>query len=202
MRVRRRVFERYFTPSDERQFFKTVGQFSSVLAQRDLNFMLLMRRTGIRVTAMSLFTVGDAEIALLEGRFIIRDEISKGNKGYELNLTNAARINLRKLLKIRTDMGYGRDVSLPLLMSRNHRGLSVRSIQDRVKHWRELAGLSCDVSPHWFRHTLAKRIMSNSTARDPRLVVMDALGHDSFDSTLIYIQPDKEEVNLALEEAM
>ena len=60
--------------------------------------------------------------------------------------------------------------------------------------------LKVPVSPHWFRHTLAKRMMKHSTSRDPRGVVQSVLQHRSIDSTLVYTRPDREEVERALSE--
>jgi site-specific recombinase XerC len=132
----------------------------------------------------------------------LRDAICKNGNGYSVPLTRQAAKDLRALLAIRKSMGHAHDADAPLVVSRNHRGLSVRSYQDRLQHWRELAGLPVGVSPHWFRHTLAKRIMANSTAADPRGKVFVALGHGDINSTAIYTMPDKEDVRLALEQAM
>ncbi len=78
--------------------------------------------------------------------------------------------------------------------------MSIRSFQERVTHWCQVARLEVMVSPHWFRHTLAKRIMKNSTAQDPRGVVQGALCQKSINSTSIYTLPDREDIEQAMEE--
>jgi site-specific recombinase XerD len=70
-----------------------------------------------------------------------------------------------------------------------------------MKHWVMMSGLDISVTPHWFRHTCAMRIMNNSTSRNPLRMVTAALGHRSINSAMTYTQPSKEEVALALEEA-
>jgi site-specific recombinase XerC len=70
-----------------------------------------------------------------------------------------------------------------------------------MAHWREHTGLPVEASPHWLRHTLAKRIIARSTARNPLGVVQHALGHHSLNSTGIYTAPDRDELARALEEA-
>jgi site-specific recombinase XerD len=188
--INRKVMDRFLTPQEEKQLFKTVRANSGILAQRDYAWMLLLRATGIRVGPLSGLTVLDAKTALTDRHLSIRAEINKGKKAYKVYLGKSAEKALRLLLKIRRDMGHPEQSDSPLVMSREHKGMSVRSFQDRVKHWSDLAGLQ-GVSPHWFRHTLAMRIMQTSTAQDPRGVAMVTLGHANINSTAIYTQPDK-----------
>lgn len=196
------VFERYMTPREERQLFATVSRHGGILARRDHAWMRAMRFTGIRVGALSRLTVGDVREGLRTGYLELRPEIQKGKRRHKVYLARRkARPAFRKLLSIRREMGYPEVDDGPLIMSRNHRGMSVRSFQARMKFWREAAGLSVDVSPHWFRHTLAKRLMSQSTAENPLQVVQGVLGHASVSTTAVYTRPDREALEQALEDA-
>lgn len=195
------TMERYLTPQEERQLFAAVSRINDIYAQRDYAWMRLLRNTGIRVGSLAALTVGDAEDGLATGNLPINPEFAKRGKGGHVPLNKNARNALRDLLRIRANMGHPKDRSGRLIMGRKHRGLSVRSFQDRMKHWREEAGLPVQVSPHWFRHTLAMRIMENSTSANPLGVVKRVLLHSDISSTAIYTKPSREDVANSLEAA-
>lgn len=194
------AFARYLTVAEERRLFACVRQFADVLARRDAAWMQAMRHTGVRVQAFSRLTVFDAREALRSGYLVLRPEIQKRRHGHREYLNKPARAAFRALLAVRREMGHADHPDAPLVMSRNHRAMSVRSYQARLANWAALAGLEVRVSPHWFRHTVAKRIMAQSTARDPLAVVQAVLGHVSRRSSEVYTRPDRETVALALEE--
>lgn len=197
----RRVFERYLTHAEEKKLFAAVARFAGVYARRDHAWMTLMRQTGIRVGAMAGLTVGDARQALRTHYLVLDDDHAKGGWGYSVYVGKKARKSLQALLRIRKAMGHGLIPDEPLVVSRHGQGLSVRSFQARMALWRDEAGLDVEASPHWFRHTLAKRILSESTARNPVRIVQLALGHRDDRSTAVYTLPDREDVELAMEEA-
>ena len=194
------TFERFLTQPEERKLFKHVRQFACVLARRDDAWMRLARNTGIRVGAMAGLTVLDARKALASGYLTLRSEIQKRKRAHTMHLNKAAAKALRDLLKIRREMGHAEADDAVLIVSRNHRGLSVRSFQARMRQWSEGAGLPLNVTPHWWRHTLGMRLMRNSTAQDPRGVVQGVLGHSRVDSTMVYTRPSREDLANALDE--
>jgi site-specific recombinase XerC len=198
--LNRAVFERYLTVDEEKALFRVLDRTAGALAKRDAAWMRLMRHTGIRVTPISRLTVHDAKSALKAGRLVIRPEINKKGRKHEVYLNKSAQKALRDLLAVRSEMEFAPRPDLPLIMSTHGDGMTVRQFQKRVRHWCRLAGLERAVSPHWFRHTLAKRIMGQSTARDPRGIVQAALGHVSLSSTAVYTLPDREDVQSALDE--
>jgi len=191
------IFKRYFTVEEERQLFKTVKGCSDVLAQRDYQCMTLLRQTGLRIGSMSRVTVYEARQALRD-KYL--QYVSKGNKQGRVFMNKKAQIALRSLLSIRKEMGHPEHPDMPLVMSRKNAGLSIRSYQARMRYWCDRAGLSTG-SPHWFRHTLGKRVMQQSTADDPRAIVQGVLNHSDINTSVIYTRPDKEVMELAMEEA-
>ncbi len=196
------VFQRYLTEAEEKRLFTYVAQFADILARRDHAWMRLLRQTGIRVGALAGLTVDDARAALRPPyRLPLADEHAKRNQGGDVSCTVKARAALKDLLAIRAEMGHAAIGSHPLVMSREHGGMSVRTIQHRMRQWVQAAGLAVEASPHWFRHTLAKRIMARSTAAQPLVIVQGVLGHRSPSSTLVYAGPDREDMETALEEA-
>lgn len=194
----RKVFERYLTVTEERQLFAAVGRFGDVYARRDHAWMRLLRQTGIRVGSLAALTVIDARAALKEGYLSI-GAIKQSSAG-KLYMNKKSRQALQDLLKIRREMGYAEDPDAALVMGREHAGMSVRSFQHRMRHWCQVAGLSIEASPHWWRHTLGKRIMQASTSTDPRGIVQRALNHASINSSAVYTFPDRAEYEAAMEE--
>lgn len=197
--TKRTVFDRYLTEAEEKKLLRHVGQYADVLAQRDAAWMTLARQAGLRVGSLAALTVGDAKAALRSGRLTLADDQVKGHRGYEVPVNSVARKALGKLLQVRADMGYKPLPDAPLIMSRNQRGMSVRSYQSRMAFWVMDCGLPVKASPHWLRHTLARRIMDRSEARDPQGIVQVALGHRSRESTAVYTLPTREEVTDDLE---
>lgn len=197
----RQVFNRYLTRSEEKQLFSHVKKFrAELLAERDYHWMLLLRHTGLRIHNLACLSVDDAWAVIRHpaNRLQLADADSKGGNGYELRFNSAALTALRCLLRIRRAQGFHDDG--PLVMSRQGAaGLSVRSFQQRMRQWVLSAGLPRAASPHWFRHTLAKRIIETTTHNNPLQVVQCALGHSDIKSTAIYTRPDIEEIDRALE---
>jgi site-specific recombinase XerC len=194
------TFNRYLTQAEERQLFSTVKQFAGPLAQRDFAWMKLARNTGLRVGTMAGLTVADARKALRSGYLQIRPEIAKRKQAHTVHLNKVAVKALRELLKVRREMGHAEMDDAPLIVSRNHRGLSVRSFQARMNKWVQAAGLDVSATPHWFRHTLAIRVMRSSTQDDPRGRVQGILGHRDLNSTAVYTRPTREELAETLDE--
>jgi site-specific recombinase XerD len=201
MIISRKVFDRYLTETQEKALFKAVDGDSSLYARRDAAWMRLLRQTGMRVGSLAGLTVADAREAISAKRLVLRPEICKRGNGYEVYLNRGAHQALKDLIKVRRDQGFPDIGSEPLIVSRHKQALSIRSLQHRMRYWCGRAGIDERVSPHWFRHTLAKRIMARSTARNPLEIVKHVLGHVSLDSTIVYAAPDKETVQRAMEEA-
>lgn len=195
----RAVFDRYLTVAEEKQLLATVASRAGVLAARDHAWMRLLRHTGIRVLSLARLTCFDARQALRENYLDIAP--IKRNDGGKVYINKRARQALQDLLRIRREMGHAEQPDGALVMSREG-AMSVRSFQHRMQHWRDEAGLSVEASPHWWRHTLAKRIMRQSTADDPRGIVQRALLHSDISTSAIYTMPDREAYESALEEAV
>lgn len=200
----RKVFNRYLTPAEDDQLFRTVYRCrDNRLAARDYYWMLILRQTGMRVGNLVTLTTADATAILAhpQNRITLRDADSKRGRGYELRFNKKACTALRALLKIRRQQGYDKDPAAPLIMSRQQgQGLSIRSIQSRMCKWVHAAGLAVNATPHWFRHTKAKAILATTTHHDPVGVVQHALGHADRSSTHVYITPARSDIDEAMDE--
>lgn len=197
----RQVLERFFTEAEEQKLFRHIKQFADLGARRDYAWMRFARSTGVRVSVLVGMTCADARAGLATEYFDVRGEVNKRGKAYRIYLAKAARSALHDLLAVRREQGHVELPHEPVIMSRNHRGLSERSFQSRMEKWVKEAGLSVQASPHWFRHTLGQRIIARSTARNPLVAVAEALGHDNINSTRIYTLPTREEMARTMEEA-
>lgn len=200
----RKVFERYLREDEERKLFTTLRRQAGtstqhqLLAMRDLGWMRLMRNTGIRVAHMAGLNVADARQAL--ATHYLKQPAAKGGSAGKVFCNRNAIKSLRLLLKVRRRQGAPDMPDQPLVVSRQHGRMAVRSYQQRMALWRTEAELPVEASPHWMRHTFAKRILKNSTAKDPRGVAQAALNHSSIESTAIYTYPDRDDVEETLEE--
>lgn len=198
----RKVFCRYLSEREEAQLFKHVGQFAGTYARRDLAMMQLMRYTGIRVGTLCRLTIGDAMAALRDKHLALASDKVKGRKAYTVFLGTKAAAALSALIQLRKNAKcIVPDHPLCAARAKKLRPMTVRAVQLRMSKWVMSAGLSVDATPHWLRHTLAKRLMARSTAEDPQLIAQFALGHSDRRSTAIYTMPDKEAMQLAMEES-
>lgn len=195
------IFRRYLTATEERQLWRALSQYGSWLARRDRAIFKVLRLTGIRVGTLCKMTVGDALRVPSDGVLVLRGEICKRGRGYKAPASKAARAALRELLKLRRERGLAQIPGEPLLCSSRGRraGMTVRQVEKRMAFWREQAGLDASATPHWWRHTLAKRVLERSEARDPLRIVSALLGHSRVDTSLIYTQPDREDLADAVE---
>lgn len=187
-------FERYLTRSEEKHLLAHIAKHVGLYAQRDHAWIRLARHTGLRIGSIGGLTVGMAKQAIAARQLHVANEIAKGRRGYDLPLNSKAEQALRDLLKIRRAMRQPDDEDAPLICSRLGTPLSERSFQHRLQVWRESAGLPVEVSPHWLRHTFAKRLIATSEHRDPQGVVQALLGQSSRNSTVVYTLPDREEL--------
>lgn len=193
----RQVLHNYLSEAEQAKLFRHISQFAAWDARRDLAMFTLLRHSGMRVGSAVRFTVADAQRAIAEQYLTIRPEIAKAGRGYGLHANTACVKALRQLLKLRTQIGALHDLDAPLIVGRDSRswtkGLTTRQVQRRIKHWCQQAGVHV-ISPHGFRHTLARRIMDHSTANHPLRVAASALGQSDLRSTMRYTTPTREQV--------
>lgn len=187
------MFDRYLTPTEFKKLKATLKAKADADAKRDLQWIVIMRYTGIRVGAMSKYTLADAHKAIETNRFVIRPEINKRESKIDIHLHREAKEALLALI----NMHPTGELFMPLVCSRLKKGMSKRSYELACKKWGKAAGI-CDFTPHWLRHTFAKELVRQSTSDDPRGVVQRLLGHKNANTTMIYTAPDKETCDLAV----
>ncbi|SIO94681.1 tyrosine-type recombinase/integrase [Vibrio spartinae] len=215
------LFLHYFSEQEEKRLFKTVRETYGDYAKRDYYWMLLMRETAIRLgilagpdavkakrldLPMTGLTVGDAEQSLAEGYLVYDCANAKNQKRHPIALNKSAESALRQLLKLHQKMSQGWEWDLPrmerpLFLSRNRQGMSRRSFQDRFTKWCRLAEVP-EGTPHWLRHTWAKRYLERTTTPAEALRRVQAvLGHTNISTTSVYTRPDREALIASMREA-
>ncbi len=150
------------------------------LATRDRAIMELLYSSGLRLAELVGLAVTDVDLA--EGT--VRVE-GKGAKTRVVPVGGKARDAVRDWLRVRPQ--FLKNDEPALFISRNGYRLSARNVQARVQRWARVLGLSRDVSPHTFRHSMATHVLESSG--DLR-AVQELLGHADISTTQIYTHLD------------
>ena len=194
------VFNRYFTVNEERQLLTHVKRFDAdYLASRDYWWMIFLRQTGLRVSNLVEFNLGDARAVLRSQRITVRRLKKRNNKNKMRDFFANKRVclALRKLIAlhlkmVKLDRWDCAADERPLLISRNQARITVRSLELRMSAWCLSAELPFSATPHWWRHTWAKRRLAEENDMQTLLKIQSHLDHADIKTTAIYLQPDKE----------
>ena len=156
---------------------------------RDRAIIILMLHTGLRAREVCTITRGQVRLGKRSGTLTVQ---GKRNKYREIPLNATARAALAaydpSLLKPSHD-------PTPLFLSeKRHTRLTERGLGYLIKKYANRAQVS-DVSPHDLRHRFGYR-MAQSV---PLHRLAQLMGHDSLDTTLIYVQGTKEDLLQAVE---
>ena len=156
--------------------------FSECADVRERALLEFLYSTGVKAEECRNVNLND--IDFYRGEVIIRS--GKGSKERVTYLTEVATLWLKKYLETRSDN------DIALFMGKRGR-LSVRGIEVIVKRIAEKAGVE-GAHPHRFRHTLASKMIERGA---PVTVVKEILGHESLDTTMIYVTLNDEEIKNA-----
>ena len=162
----------------------TKDEYERVLAQvqqpRDRAIIQLVLQTGVRLSELYQLNLYDLKLpkritseAIGEVRII-----GKGSKERTLILNTKACEALKTWLKVRPQV----DTNAVFVSNRNQR-LSKRQIQNIVDKYMEAAEIT-DAGVHSLRHTFATHHVAQGT---DIVTVHEVLGHESLDTTKIYI---------------
>ena len=158
--------------------------------ERDYAILTLFLNCGLRVSEMAGLNYTD-----IRSDNTIR-VLGKGNKERVIYLNEACRNAVNDYMRVRPVDGV-KDKNA-LFISRNHRRLSVKTIQAMVYKYLEKIGLSAQgYSCHKLRHTAAT-LMYQHGGVDVR-VLKDVLGHENLGTTEIYTHLSNEQMKNAAE---
>ncbi|MEJ2361581.1 MAG: tyrosine recombinase XerC [Gammaproteobacteria bacterium] len=149
------------------------------LAVRDRAILELFYSCGLRLSELA-----GLDLPLDLGQALLT-VVGKGNKTRSVPIGSKAIAALRAWLDIRGD--FVKLANNAVFLSERGGRLSVRSIQQRLRHWARVQGLTDHVHPHMLRHSFASHILESSG--DLR-AVQELLGHSDINTTQIYTHLD------------
>ena len=158
--------------------------------ERDYAIITLFLNCGLRVSEMAGLNYTD-----IRNEHTIR-VLGKGNKERIIYLNSSCVNAINDYMRVRP-VDEVKDKNA-LFISRNHRRMSVKTIQAMVYKYLEKIGLSAQgYSCHKLRHTAAT-LMSQHGGVDVR-VLKDVLGHENLGTTEIYTHLSSEQMKNAAE---
>lgn len=152
----------------------------SILAIRDRAIMELFYSSGLRLSELVNLNTDSIDLTDKSLR-----ALGKGNKTRVLPIGRKAIEALSKWLKQRVILAKVEEQAL--FVSQRGKRISVRSVQQRLNHWRKKQGLEQHVHPHKLRHSFASHLLESSG--DLR-AVQELLGHADISTTQIYTHLD------------
>jgi site-specific recombinase XerD len=173
---------------------RAAGQTGHGLARRNYALLQLLLQTGLRVGEVSRLGIADCEINDRSG--MVRVRAGKGGKEREVPLNASARRAVALYLKTREDYDSGE----PLFLSeRGGQAMSLRTVQATIQELARRAKITrIPVSAHSCRHTFALKFLRRNPGKLIELAAL--LGHESLDTTAVYLRPSAEDLAHAVEE--
>ncbi len=178
-----------FTEPERKRFLRELTSRKGTVAQRDRVMAALMLGTGIRLSELVGLDIADVD---LETKHLTIH--AKGGRTETRFLNSDLRRWLRKYLRIRADMDTH---STALFLSNRNTRISTRQVQTRFKLWLTWAGINRPgLSVHSLRHTFGTRLYRKTK---DLVLVGRAMGHRTIEATRIYVHPDAEFLEDAIE---
>jgi integrase/recombinase XerD len=181
-----RVPPRYLNDQEEQALVAAVTEKGDM---RDRAIIVLMLHTGLRAREVCTLTRGQVRLGKRSGTLTVQ---GKRNKYREIPLNATARAALvaydSSLLKPSHD-------PTPLFLSeKRHTQLTERGLGYLIKKYADQAHIS-DVSPHDLRHRFGYRMAQSI----PLHRLAQLMGHDSLDTTLLYVQGTRQDLQQDVE---
>jgi integrase/recombinase XerC len=150
------------------------------VAIRDRAMMELFYSAGLRLSELAALTWDRMDLGA--GMVMVR---GKGNRQRMAPVGGKAREALLAWRKARAELAPLEEPHV--FVSVRGRPISVRTIQDRIRHWARRQGLPQRVHPHLLRHSFASHLLESSG--DLR-AVQELLGHADISTTQVYTHLD------------
>ena len=150
------------------------------VTRRDRAMLELLYSSGLRLA--ELVGLNPDDISFDDN--IVR-VTGKGNKERLLPVGRKAQAAIQDWIRVRAILAHQDETAL--FVGVRGRRISPRTVEVRVKHWAEHAGIPQRVYPHLFRHSFATHLLESS--QDLR-GVQELLGHADISTTQIYTHLD------------
>lgn len=175
----------------EREVEKDVQNARTLPAKRatarDQALVKLMLNTGLRAGEVCALTMGDVEISERKGILVVQE--GKGSRQRSLPLNKPARHALAAWLKVRPESVTGH-----LFTGQRGDALTTSALRRILENLSRRADV--DASPHTLRHTFGKRLVDSGVSLEK---VAALLGHNSLNTTRIYVAPGVRDLEQAVE---
>jgi integrase/recombinase XerC len=150
------------------------------MAMRDWAMMELMYSAGLRLAELVSLNIDSIDLA--------DDSVPVTGKGAKTRIVPIGRFakqSLQQWLTERSKLANSDETAL--FVSNRGTRISVRTVQQRMKHWGIVQGVDTPVHPHRLRHSFASHLLESSG--DLR-AVQELLGHADISTTQIYTHID------------
>jgi site-specific recombinase XerD len=179
------------TEAEVTALLRAAGQSRHGLSKRNYALLQLLLQTGVRVSEAAALRVRDAVLRDRVGTVKVR---GKGGKERTLPLNTSARRGLGAYLDTRKPLRPDE----PLITSETGAAISVRSIQSVITQLTRRARITrLAVTAHSMRHTFALNYLERNPGKLVELAAL--LGHESLDTTAVYLRPSQEEMAQGVE---
>lgn len=186
----KQALPKFLSLDESRALLNAVKEFGDKNIKRDFAIITLFLNCGMRVSELAGVSLGD-----FSSDFSQLIVTGKGNKQRLIYLNGACVSALKAYLAERQGIPCKDEGAL--FVSRNHRRLSVKTIQWLVYKYLKLAGMEEKAySVHKLRHTAAT-LMYQTGKVDVR-VLKDILGHEQLNTTQIYTHVSDEGMKNAM----
>lgn len=144
-------------------------------AWRDRLVLELLYGGGLRVSELVALNYGAVDFSEGSARVL--------GKGRKERICPLGAVAMAVLKKFRDDFARSTGQTDPVVITKAHQRMPMRTVQLLVKKYLALADLPMDLSPHKLRHSYATHLLNSGA--DLR-VVQELLGHASLTTTQIY----------------
>jgi len=177
---------RHLNDQEEQALVAAVTETGSL---RDRTILLLMLHTGLRAREVCTLTRSQVKLGKRSGTLQV---FGKRNKYREVPLNVTARAALEEYDSL---LQKGSPDSTPLFLSeKTHTRLTERGLGYLITKYAERAKIH-DVSPHDLRHRFGYRMAMSV----PLHRLAQIMGHDSLDTTILYTQGTKQDLQQEVE---
>ncbi len=175
---------RFLTLEESQRMLQCAADANSTDGLRDYCIVTLFLNCGFRLSELVGMNVGDIDFYNRQVRVL-----GKGNKERIVYLNDACLAAIQEYRNSRTNPP---EEPRALFLSRNHRRISKRRVQQIIEHYLSAAGLAGKgLSTHKLRHTAATLMYQHGHV--DTLTLRDILGHQSIATTEIYTHLSSEQ---------
>ena len=179
-------------PKEIHTLLSVAGASPHGLYKRNYAIVQTLLQTGIRAREITRLKFSDMVIHARSGKIRIRD--GKGLREREIPLNSTARRALQTYINSKSSI----DSDKYVFQSKRGESLSIRALQGLIQSLARRAKLQrIPVSPHTLRHTFAINFLKAN--QDKLVELANLMGHESLDTTAIYVKPTQEEIAEDLE---